>query len=68
MTVGSMCRRDTVGSVGILNRRTLPFVGANNTIRVFRQALSLDEVCKTKHTYPPLAIWRSRAFMGCIGV
>jgi hypothetical protein len=44
MTVGFMSRRDTVGSVGILNRRTLPFVGANNTIRVFRQALSLDEV------------------------
>lgn len=45
MTVDSASRRDTVASVGILNRRTLPFVGANNMIRVFRQALALDEVC-----------------------
>ncbi|KAI0250935.1 hypothetical protein BJV78DRAFT_1275572 [Lactifluus subvellereus] len=34
---------DTVASVGLFSTRTLPFVGANNTIRVFRQALSLDE-------------------------
>jgi uncharacterized protein (DUF2235 family) len=43
MTIGVV--RDTVASVGILNRRTLPFVGGNNTIKVFRHALSLDEVC-----------------------
>jgi uncharacterized protein (DUF2235 family) len=34
---------DTVASVGIVGGRTLPFVGANNTIKWFRQALSLDE-------------------------
>ncbi|KAH9977574.1 hypothetical protein BJV74DRAFT_149377 [Russula compacta] len=38
---------DTVASVGILSRRTLPFVGANSMIKVFRQALSLDE-CRAK--------------------
>lgn len=47
ITVGFVCFRDTVASVGILSRRTLPFVGANNMIKVFRQALSLDEVCVT---------------------
>ena len=44
MTMGSGYLRDTVASVGLFSTRTLPFVGANNTIRVFRQALSLDEV------------------------
>ncbi|KAN0124133.1 Uncharacterized alpha/beta hydrolase domain (DUF2235) domain containing protein [Lactarius tabidus] len=34
---------DTVASVGILNGRTLPFVGTNDTVKWFRQALSLDE-------------------------
>jgi len=34
---------DTVPSVGILKSRTLPFVDADIPIRVFRQALSLDE-------------------------
>jgi hypothetical protein len=37
--------RDTVASVGVIAGRTLPFVDVNTTIRVFRQALSLDEVC-----------------------
>jgi hypothetical protein len=36
--------RDTVASVGLLRSQTLPFVDANSSIRVFRQALSLDEV------------------------
>lgn len=36
--------RDTVPSVGILRSQTLPFVDADASIRVFRQALSLDEV------------------------
>jgi Uncharacterized alpha/beta hydrolase domain (DUF2235) len=36
--------RDTVGSVGVIMGRPLPFVDVNTTIRVFRQALSLDEV------------------------
>ncbi|KAI9443509.1 hypothetical protein H4582DRAFT_2197723 [Lactarius indigo] len=34
---------DTVASVGIISGRTLPFVGTNNTVKWFRQALSLDE-------------------------
>ncbi|KAI0248622.1 hypothetical protein BJV78DRAFT_1131065 [Lactifluus subvellereus] len=34
---------DTVASFGFLNAGTLPFVGTNDMIRVFRQALSLDE-------------------------
>ena len=41
--------RDTVASVGIVMGRGLPFVGSNTTIRVFRHALSLDEVCDTVH-------------------
>jgi len=36
--------RDTVPSVGLLWSQTLPFVDANASILVFRQALSLDEV------------------------
>ncbi|KAH9964161.1 hypothetical protein BC827DRAFT_1128153 [Russula dissimulans] len=34
---------DTVASVGIVMGRSLPFVGSNTTIRVFRHALALDE-------------------------
>ncbi|KAI0275275.1 hypothetical protein BC834DRAFT_921341 [Gloeopeniophorella convolvens] len=34
---------DTVASVGVVMGPTLPFVDVNTTIRVFRQALSLDE-------------------------
>jgi uncharacterized protein (DUF2235 family) len=34
---------DTVASVGVIAGRSLPFVDVNTTIRVFRQALSLDE-------------------------
>jgi uncharacterized protein (DUF2235 family) len=34
---------DTVASVGVIMGRSLPFVGVNTTIRVFRQGLSLDE-------------------------
>jgi hypothetical protein len=34
---------DTVASVGLISGKTLPFVNTNKTIRVFRQALSLDE-------------------------
>lgn len=36
-------RRDTVGSIGMIIPRTLPFVDTNNSIRVFRHAVSLDE-------------------------
>ena len=38
------CRRDTVASVGHFYSPTLPFVGSNDMIKVFRHALSLDEV------------------------
>jgi len=38
---------DTVASVGVIMGRSLPFVDVNTTIRVFRQALSLDE-CRAK--------------------
>lgn len=34
---------DTVASVGVVMGKTLPFVDVNTTIRVFRQALALDE-------------------------
>ncbi|KAH8993945.1 hypothetical protein EDB92DRAFT_1795941 [Lactarius akahatsu] len=34
---------DTVASVGFITSKTLPFADVNTTIRVFRQALSLDE-------------------------
>ena len=40
-----MVNRDTVMSMGVVMGRSLPFVDVNTTIRVFRQALSLDEVC-----------------------
>jgi hypothetical protein len=36
--------RDTVASVGFVVGRSLPFVNVNTTIKVFRQALALDEV------------------------
>lgn len=36
--------RDTVQSTGMLVNRVLPFTAANCVIRVFRHALSLDEV------------------------
>ncbi|KAK7037246.1 hypothetical protein VNI00_011237 [Paramarasmius palmivorus] len=34
---------DTVGSVGLIMTRTLPFTNANKGIKTFRHALSLDE-------------------------
>ncbi|KAH8987398.1 hypothetical protein EDB86DRAFT_2832355 [Lactarius hatsudake] len=34
---------ETVASVGVIMGKTLPFVDVNTTIRVFRQALALDE-------------------------
>ena len=36
--------RDTVASVGLIYGRNLPFTAANSAVRVFRHALSLDEV------------------------
>lgn len=36
--------RDTVAAVGVLMIRTLPFTNFNSSIKVFRHALSLDEV------------------------
>ena len=35
---------DTVSSVGVVSGRSLPFSNMNSGIRVFRHALSLDEV------------------------
>ncbi len=37
--------RETVSSVGVIMGRTLPFVTGNTTIKTFRHALALDEVC-----------------------
>ncbi|KDQ62836.1 hypothetical protein JAAARDRAFT_66375 [Jaapia argillacea MUCL 33604] len=34
---------DTVASVGLLRNKTLPFTKSNETIKIFRHALSLDE-------------------------
>ncbi|CCO31973.1 putative protein YEL023C [Rhizoctonia solani AG-1 IB] len=34
---------DTVGSVGALRRKTLPYIGHNPGVKFFRQALALDE-------------------------
>lgn len=36
--------RDTVGSIGVLRSKTLPFTNSNSSIKTFRHALSLDEV------------------------
>ncbi len=44
-----LIRRDTVASVGVVMGRSLPFVDRNATIKVFRQGLSLDEVCEVGH-------------------
>ena len=38
-------RRETVASVGVIMGRSLPFTTSNTTIKTFRHALSLDEVC-----------------------
>ncbi|KZV71100.1 hypothetical protein PENSPDRAFT_650993 [Peniophora sp. CONT] len=52
---------DTVASVGLLTRRTLPFVTNNTAIRTFRHALALDErrakfrASYYQHTAPQLA-------------
>jgi len=44
--------RDTVASVGYANSiPTLPFVSTNPSIRVFRHALSLDEVRMTSRIH-----------------
>lgn len=40
----SLAVRDTVQSTGVLVNRMLPFTEANDAIKVFRHALSLDEV------------------------
>ena len=49
------CHRDTVASVGHFYSPTLPFVGSNDMIKVFRHALALDEVRMTStHTLSTL--------------
>ena len=55
-----MINRDTVASVGLKGLvlgTSLPFVEVNTTIRVFRQALSLDEVCDRRHMIALLGTW-----------
>ncbi|KAN0127605.1 Uncharacterized alpha/beta hydrolase domain (DUF2235) domain containing protein [Lactarius tabidus] len=54
---------DTVASVGTVSGRTLPFVGTNDTIKWFRQALSLDERrakfrpnLHHRHAVPPISL------------
>lgn len=42
--------RDTVQSTGVMVSRRLPFTDTNTAIRVFRQALSLDEVYSIQHS------------------
>src|SRR6266403_2382751 len=44
-----LIHRDTVASVGVVMGRSLPFVDNNSAIKVFRQGLSLDEVCEVGH-------------------
>ncbi|KAF8215017.1 hypothetical protein K438DRAFT_1800618 [Mycena galopus ATCC 62051] len=34
---------DTVASVGVIMRRTLPYTGVNSSVKIFRHAVSLDE-------------------------
>ena len=46
--------RDTVASVGVIMGRSLPFADVNTTIKVFRQALSLDEVSGGRLIYEML--------------
>lgn len=54
-----MINRDTVSSVGLVMSRSLPFVEVNTTIRVFRQALALDEVRRHMIARLCLALWLS---------
>jgi uncharacterized protein (DUF2235 family) len=53
-TENGLIDRDTVASVGVIMGRSLPFVDVNTTIRVFRQALSLDEVRRGWHVFKML--------------
>ncbi len=46
-----LVHRDTVGSVGVVMGKSLPFVDENTTVRVFRHGLSLDEVCEVGHIF-----------------
>jgi uncharacterized protein (DUF2235 family) len=56
--------RDTVASVGYLySPRTLPFVGTNHMIKVFRHALALDEVRTVNRT----AIYPATSPLYCAG-
>jgi hypothetical protein len=47
--------RETVPSIGFGLRHHLPFANGHQTIRVFRQALSLDEASKFNLPPPLLA-------------
>ncbi|KAF8885707.1 hypothetical protein CPB84DRAFT_1850310 [Gymnopilus junonius] len=43
VTIDFMGVWETVASVGVIMGKTLPFTNSNNSIKTFRQALSLDE-------------------------
>ncbi|GAB1527592.1 hypothetical protein RhiTH_010768 [Rhizoctonia solani] len=52
---------DTVGSVGVLQRKTLPWIEYNPSVKVFRQALALDE---NRGNFLP-SVWdHSKTFTG----
>ena len=59
--------RDTVASVGLLMSKTLPFTTTNTTIKTFRHALSLDEVCTLSHSclHPVPSIYSPHALLTC---
>ena len=48
----SRTSRDTVSSVGAIVSRHFPYATASETIRVFRQAISLDEHRVKVHSIP----------------
>jgi hypothetical protein len=40
-----LINRDTISTVGLIMSRSLPSLEPSSSIRVFRHAVSLDEVC-----------------------
>jgi uncharacterized protein (DUF2235 family) len=55
--------RDTVQSTGMLVNRKLPFTDSNSAVKVFRHALSLDEVYPIQdRTWNPLDLCHLASF------
>lgn len=48
--------RDTVASVGVIYGRNLPFTSSNSAVRIFRHALSLDEVFDYTRIAPHISL------------